>query len=98
MPQIIQLKPQHPGDNLDHAVQFGGWLGTDELATVAVVAQAGITLGTGPKAPVIVGDDVVLWLSGGTSGTTYTIEVTVTTTGARTRVQDCAILILDATP
>lgn len=98
MPQIIELRSQHPGDNLDHAVQFGAWLDGDTLSTVAVVAQAGITLGTGPKAPAITGDDVVLWLSGGTSGTTYTVEVTVTTAGNRTRVQDCQILILDPTP
>jgi hypothetical protein len=95
---LIQLREQHPGDVLDHAVAFADWLDNDELATQVVVAGAGITLGSGAKAPAISGDDVVFWLSGGTSGTTYTVEVTVTTTGGRTKVQDCQILIVDPTP
>ena len=95
---LLQLRDQHPGDNLDHAVAFADWLDGDELASQVVTASAGITLGTGGKAPSIVGDDVVFWLTGGTSGTTYTVEVTVTTTGGRTRVVDCAIAISDPTP
>jgi hypothetical protein len=95
---LIQLREQHPGDVLDHAVAFADWLDGDELATLAVVAGAGITLGTGGKAPAISGDDVVFWLSGGVSGTTYAVEVTVTTTGGRTRVVDCQITVTDPTP
>jgi ssDNA-binding replication factor A large subunit len=95
---LIQLREQHPGDVLDHAVAFADWLDGDNLATKAVVASTGITLGSGAKAPAISGDDVVFWLSGGTSGTTYTVEVTVTTTGGRTRVVDCQITVTDPTP
>jgi len=96
---LIQLREQHPGDNLDHAVAFADWLDGDELTgSPGVVAQPGITLGTGGKAAAISGDDVVFWLSGGTSGTTYNVEVTVTTTGGRTRVVDCQIAITDPTP
>ena len=94
---LIQLREQHPGDVLDHAVQFADWLDTDELSTVAVTVSAGITLGSSP-APAISGDDVVFWLSGGTTGTTYFAQVTVTTTGGRTRVVDCQIPITDPTP
>ena len=95
---LIQLREQHPGDVLDHALPFADWLDGDELATLAVVVSAGITLGTGGKAPAISGDDVVFWLSGGVSGTTYAVEVTVTTTGGRTRVVDCQITVTDPTP
>jgi hypothetical protein len=98
MLDIIEIRSQHPGDVLDHAVAFGDWLEADTLATVSVVAAAGITLGTGAKAPAIAGDDVVLWLSGGTSGTSYNVAVTVTTAGGRTKVQDCRITITDPTP
>lgn len=98
MPQIIEMEPQHPGDGLDHAVAFGDWLEGDDLATCAVAVQSGITLGSNAKAPAISGDDVVLWLSGGTSGTSYDVAVTVTTAGGRTKVQDCRITITDPTP
>lgn len=94
----VILRGQHPSDMLDHAIQLGDWLATgDALLTVAVVADAGITVGSAP-APAISGTDVVLWLSGGTSGTTYDVQVTVTTTGGRTKVIDCTIEISDPTP
>lgn len=97
---LIQLREQHPGDVLDHAVAFADWLDTDELTgSPAVVVSAGITLTpAGKPAPAISGDDVVFWLSGGTTGTTYNVEVTVTTTGGRTRVVDCQITVTDPTP
>jgi hypothetical protein len=96
MPQI-QLQEQHPGDILDHAIAFADWLDGDDLSTVAVTVQSGLTLGSSP-APAISGDDVVFWLRGGTTGTTYAVQVTVTTTGGRTRVIDCQIAITDPTP
>jgi hypothetical protein len=96
---IIELRTQHPGDVLDHAVSFADWLDGDTLATPAVVVSAGITLTpVGKPGPAIVGDAVVFWLAGGASGTTYTAEVTVITTGGRTKVQDCQIQIVDPTP
>lgn len=95
----IQLRDQHPGDDLDHEVGFADWLDTgDELATQSVAVASGLTLGTSAKAPAISGDGVVFWLSGGTSGASYAVEVTVTTTGGRTKVQDCTITITDPTP
>jgi hypothetical protein len=45
-----------------------------------------------------VGATVVFWLSGGTSGSTYTIEVKVTTTAGRTLVADLEITVTDPTP
>ena len=95
----IQLREQHPGDILDHAVKFADWLDGDDLATAAVSVGSGITLTpSGKPAPAISGDDVVFWLGGGATGTTYNIQVTVTTTGGRTRVVDCQIPIIDPTP
>ena len=94
---LIALREQHPGDVLDHALAFADWLDGDTLSTVAVAVASGITIGASP-APAISGDDVVFWLSGGTTGTSYAVEVTVTTAGGRTRVQDCSIEIVDPTP
>lgn len=89
---------KHPSDVLDYAVAFATWLETgDSLSTVSVSADAGITVGSSP-APAIDGTDVVLWLSGGTTGTTYDVQVTVTTDGGRTKVVDCQITVTDPTP
>jgi len=92
---LIQFRDQHPGDELDHAVEFGTWLGDDTLSTLAVTIDSGITLGSSAKAPAISGTDVVLWLSGGASGTTYDGEVTVTTAGLRTKVQAFRVAVTD---
>jgi len=95
----IAFREHHPGDDLDHAVSFADWMATgDALATVAVAVATGLVLGTGAKAPAISGTSVILWLSGGTSGTTYGVEVTVTTDDARTKVQDCQLTVTDPTP
>lgn len=97
---LIQLQSQHPGDVLDHAVSFTSWLDTGDALTGSpvVVVQSGLTLTpSGRPAPAIAGADVVFWLSGGVSGTTYNVELTVATTGGRTRVVDCAIAITDPT-
>lgn len=94
----VVLRGQHPGDVLDHAIDCADWLATgDALSTVAVAADAGITVGSSP-APAISGTSVVFWLSGGTTGTTYNVQVTITTTGGRTKVIDCTIEIEDPTP
>lgn len=93
----IQFREQHPDDVLDHVVGFATWLDGDTLTgTPTVTAGAGLTTDT--PAPAIDGDDVVLWVSGGTSGTTYDVEVKVSTTGGRTKVVDCQIAIIDPTP
>lgn len=96
----IMLREQHPGDVLDHAVGFASWLadGDTLTGTPTVTAGAGIVVGSPAPATAIDGDDVVFWLSGGTSGETYDIEVTANTTGGRTKVVDCQITITDPTP
>ncbi|WP_372918749.1 hypothetical protein [Sandarakinorhabdus sp.] len=100
MTTMIELAKQHPGAVLDHAVSFGTWLAGDTLESPpAVVVSAGLTLTpAGKPAPAISGSDVVFWLGGGTSGTTYNVQVTITTAAGRVQPQDCQITILDLTP
>jgi hypothetical protein len=97
--ELITLKEQHPQDDLDHAVSFPEWIGSgDTLASCTVTVPAGITLGSGGKAPAISGFNVVFWLTGGDSGNTYYTQVAVVTANGRRKVVDASILILDPTP
>lgn len=99
MTELITLKEQHPLDDLDHAVDFVDWLNTgDTLASCVVTVTSGITLGTATKAPAISGTDVVFWLTGGTAGQEYYVQVTAETAGGRRKTVDGSILIIDPTP
>lgn len=73
---------------LDYAYDFGNhpekpWLEDgDSLQSHSVVADAGITV----DSSAIVGDQVVVWLSGGTPGESY--DVTVRAVSAQGRTDD----------
>lgn len=73
------------GDRRDYAVR-ATFADSDTIESVAVDVDAGITLGTGARAPGVASDDptvAVLWLEGGTAGVTYGIRITLTTTLGR---------------
>jgi hypothetical protein len=97
--ELVILDSQHPSARLDHGLTYAEWLETDDtLSTVSVsVTTSGINLGDGSiaPAPAIVGTDVVFWLYGGTSGTTYFGEVTVTTENGRRDNTEWQITIID---
>ena len=101
-PRLVVLESKHPAEVLDYAADFANWLATAEtiLSIVSVTAGAGITVSAGPTppAPAISGSTVLMWLSGGTSGDTYNIEIVVTTSGGRTLVADLQIHVTDPTP
>jgi hypothetical protein len=98
-PRLIALEGKHPGDVVDYRLRYTNWLADEETLTSQVVtAEAGITLGTGGNAAAISGDDVVFWLSGGTTGAAYAVQITVTTSDGRTLVADCSVTVTDPTP
>ena len=99
-PRVVVLEGKHPSEVVDYALDFDDWLvGAETLSAItSVTVGSGITLGSGGQAPAISGTTVVFWLSGGTTGTTYAIEVIVTTSGGRTLVVDCQITVTDPTP
>lgn len=70
-----------PSDVSDWMVNFKLPKG-DQIATVvsAVVSPDTIEI----DATMIVGNGVLVWLSGGAAGVVYDVEVTITTTGGRT--------------
>jgi hypothetical protein len=99
-PRLIALDAKHPSDVVDYPLNCAPWLADAEtLSSVAVTVGAGLTLtpsGTSP--PAISGALVVFWIGGGTSGQTYNVQVTLTTSGGRTLVVDASIAVTDPTP
>lgn len=78
---IIGTMQKQPGENLDYDIDFSDWIPEgDYIASAVVTPITGIAVGV-----VTVFDDyfVKVWLSGGTSGTTYKLEVTATTNNGR---------------
>ena len=71
-----------PDSVLDWAWDYGDdpWLEPgDSLSDHAVIAEDGITIDSSE----IRGDRIVVWLSGGTSGESYTVTVRAVTTDGR---------------
>lgn len=99
LPRLVEMEGKHPSEVVDYALDFDDWLvGAETLSTLtSCTAGAGITVGSSP-APAISGTTVVFWLSGGTSGTTYNVQVVVVTSGGRTLVADASITVTDPTP
>lgn len=84
------------GDKRDYAVRTT-FADLDTLLSVAVDVDVGITLGTGAFAPGVASDDAtvaVLWLEGGTAGTTYGVRVTLTTTLGRILTTDFDVRVI----
>jgi hypothetical protein len=65
---------------LDYTFDWRKWLGDDTIATVAWTVPAGIA----NAGSVYSTTTTTIWLSGGTAGVSYSIYVTITTTGGRT--------------
>lgn len=74
---------QHdPDATLDYNFDWSAWLTaeTDTISTYTVTVPAGLTLDSDSEA----GGIVTAWISGGTTGTSYTVVCEIVTTGART--------------
>ena len=77
---------KQPDENLDYDFDWAAWLTTGDTVqagtgTSVVTATAGVTLGT--KTHNTTTGIVKQWISGGTDGSDYDIECTLTTTQGR---------------
>lgn len=88
---LLGAKIKQPGEVLDYDFIYTEWFGTspDFLASVAVEATPG---DLGVTAIVADPNTVKVWVSGGTDGAEYSVEVTVTTDTGRIK-QDELIII-----
>lgn len=93
----MNFPPKDPDADLDYKFDWraltngalgatSDWLAAGEtISTFVITAAAGITLGTGGKAPAKTNSDtsVTVWLSGGTAGMDYTVACKITTSATR---------------
>ena len=83
-PTLFAWPAKDPGDTLDYELDISQALAgndNDSVASVAIVVSPSDTLVVGPAAGD--GPSAVLWLSGGEAGTTYAVQVTLTTVTGR---------------
>lgn len=82
---ILGVFIQQPHEVLDYDFDFSEWLPeADTIISATAVADPGITLGStiiDPATQKIVKQ----WVSGGTSGVTYKIQITADTAGGRVK-------------
>ena len=84
-------------DEQDYDIDFNPYLSNvgDRIATLAVTAQVGITLGSGDKAASHSQGVVKFWISGGTSGTRYKITIQITTAATRKLEHEVIIALVE---
>ena len=86
---ILEKFTKQPADVQDYDIDFSEYLApfADTGATHTVVVDAGITVLLSTLQTGV----VKVWLSGGTTGTSYKVTATLTTTGGR--VKQAEILV-----
>lgn len=87
VPNPIAQFAKDPAATLDYAIDWSDWLGDDQILTVLWTVPGGITQITSMFSAAI----TIIWLAGGTAGTSYTITCHITT--ARGRIDNRSIQI-----
>ena len=93
------LAPKDPTDVKDYAIDWTDVLtgeGETALTSCAWSASdpAGLTIGSAPPyLPQIVGTKTIVWLSGGTAGTRYTLTATVVTASGTPRTHQKSFVV-----
>lgn len=79
---MLGVVEKQPVEILDYDVDFSRWLVDDTIssATVTIAPAGSLTLHALDVEPTL----TKVWLSGGTNGVSYKVEVTVNTNGGRT--------------
>jgi len=96
-PPLLSWPAKDPADVLDYELDISAALTGHESDAIAAVAVSPSPAGSGH---LVVGDIVadgrvaVVWLSGGQAGTTYRLQVTLTTTSGRVLGRAVALPVL----
>lgn len=80
-----------PDTILDYLINWGPWLGADDISTSTWTIPAGITKVTDTNTT----KTVTIWLSGGSIGERYTLENEIVTTGGRTTNRQIVVEIIE---
>lgn len=89
---ILGTFPKQPLERLDYDIDFSEWLSVgDTIVNATVIAATGITA----EAPLIDTTQKVVkvWVTGGTSGVTYKVQVTATTSEGRIKEGEIRIKV-----
>lgn len=101
---ILATFEKQPNDVQDYDVSFADWLyaQSDTGFSKSVTADSGITVSsssllsdTTSSGISVTNGKIKVWLSGGVSGTSYKITLTMTTTGGRTKEAEIKIKVKD---
>lgn len=90
MPEIYTKDPDAA---LDYTRDWTDFLDGDTLATSTWLVPAGLTIGTGDKAPTHDTTSATVWLSGGTPGRSYVVINRITTAAGRTDDRSIQLII-----
>lgn len=84
---------KQPTEKLDFDIDFNPWLVScgDTAQQLAVEAEPGITIGPYD----VVAGIAKVWVRGGTSGESYKVTVTLTTTGGRIKQVEVTVRVKD---
>lgn len=89
---ILGTYPKQPLERLDYDIDFSEWLSTgDTIVSASVIAATGIVA----EAPLVDATQkiVKVWITGGTSGGTYKIQVTAITSEGRIKEGEIRIKV-----
>jgi hypothetical protein len=80
-----------PDEVLDYEIDWTSRLGSDTIATSTWTVPTGLTSASNSSTTTT----ATIWLSGGTTGTTYRVLNEITTAGGRTMDQTVTLKIAD---
>lgn len=88
---ILSTFEKQPSEIQDYDIDFSEWLAAfpDTATDYTVTVDAGITKGDTS----MTGGVVKVWLSDGTSGTTYKVAAKITTAGGRVKEDEIKIKV-----
>lgn len=87
---VIASYTQQPADRLDYDIPYEVSSDDSVLSAVVAVSPVGLTVNE-----VVSGNTVKLWVEGGTTGTTYKVTVTTTTSLGRIKQDELKFKIKD---
>lgn len=96
---ILQRYEKQPAEVKDYDVDYTAWLSPQADTIAAATAVAVCTSGTDATLEIdsiaFTEDTVKVWISGGTSGETYKVTITVTTAGGRVDESELVFKVRD---
>ena len=97
---ILKTHTKQPADRLDYDFDYSRWLSTDDELVSAVFLVESLD-DPAPTNPMVITGEVVtpfyakVWVMGGSTGETYKVSCTVTTTRGRVKQDEIKIRLKD---